>query len=181
MFLITFRRSLQVFRPSTQFIATILGCAVLFSSGVCDAKLKEGELFPSPKVAGFPGAKKFDLKSLQGKAVIVDFWASWCEPCKLELPALEKIFRKYQKQGLIVVGVNVDDDVKEAKAFLKSSPVSFDLVHDKGQKTSSLIGIEKMPTSFILSNGKIIKKHEAFRSGDEKKIEAEVRSVLGLK
>jgi thiol-disulfide isomerase/thioredoxin len=116
-------------------------------------------------------------KRLNEKVVIVDFWASWCEPCKVELPALEKLHKKY-KGKLTVIGVNVDDDMNEAKNFLKDHPVSFDLVHDKGQKIAGEIGIEKMPTSFILSKGKIIKVHQAFRPGDEQKIEAEVKKIL---
>jgi thiol-disulfide isomerase/thioredoxin len=147
-------------------------------SAAAEAKLKEGEQFPIIKVSQFSGKPKVDMaKRLNEKVVIVDFWASWCEPCKVELPALEKLHKKY-KGKLTVIGVNVDDDMNEAKNFLKDHPVSFDLVHDKGQKIAGEIGIEKMPTSFILSKGKIIKVHQAFRPGDEQKIEAEVKKIL---
>jgi peroxiredoxin len=68
--------------------------------------------------------------------------------------------------------------MNDAKAFLKDHPVGFDLVHDKGQKVSQELGIQKMPTSFILSEGKVVKVHEAFREGDDKKIDAEVKKIL---
>jgi thiol-disulfide isomerase/thioredoxin len=142
------------------------------------AKLKEGDEFPALKVVDFPGAPKWKPELLKGKVVIVDFWASWCEPCKVELPALNKLYKKYKSKGLMVVGINVDDDAKEAKAFLKDHPVSFPLAHDKGQKNAGEMGIEKMPTSFILSGGKVVRLHEAFREGDEKKIEGEIKKLL---
>ncbi len=155
-------------------VITVVG----FSVQNADAKLKEGEEFPLIKVSQFAGKPKVDLaKKLKGKVVIVDFWASWCEPCKIELPALAKLHKKY-KGKLVIIGVNVDDNLNDAKTFLKDHPVGFDLVHDKGQKVSAELGIEKMPTSFILSNGKIVKVHEAFREGDEKKIDAEVKKLL---
>lgn len=143
-----------------------------------EAKLKEGQEFPALKVAPFPGKDKVDAAKFKGKVVIVDFWASWCEPCKVELPALNKLHQKY-KGKVVVIGVNVDENLNDAKTFLKDHPVGFDLVHDKGQKNAGELGIEKMPTSFILSNGKIVKVHEAFREGDDKKIDAEVKKLLG--
>lgn len=149
-----------------------------FSTVNAEAKLKEGDEFPVIKVSQFAGQPKVDLaKKLKGKVVIVDFWASWCEPCKIELPALAKLHKKY-KGKLVVIGVNVDDNINDAKAFLKDHPVGFDLVHDKGQKVAEELGIQKMPTSFILSEGKIVKVHEAFRAGDDKKIDAEVKKLL---
>lgn len=170
-----FSSRFETIKRSAAMFSVALG---LVLSLPAEAKLKEGDEFPVIKVSQFAGKPKVDMaKKLKGKVVIVDFWASWCEPCKLELPALEKLHKKY-KGKLTIIGVNVDDDVNSAKGFLKDHPVSFDLVYDKGQKIAGEIGIEKMPTSFILSNGKIVKVHEAFRAGDEKKIDAEVKKIL---
>lgn len=149
----------------------------LFLAPVAEAKLKEGQEFPALKTVAFPGKAKVDAAKFKDKVVIVDFWASWCEPCKIELPALNKLFKKY-KGKVVIIGVNVDDNLNDAKTFLKEHPVDFDLVHDKGQKNATDLGIEKMPTSFILANGKIVKIHEAFRAGDEKKIDQELKKLL---
>ncbi|MBN8539630.1 MAG: TlpA family protein disulfide reductase [Deltaproteobacteria bacterium] len=163
--------------------ATVLlgaGISLSSSNAYADGKLniKEGDQFPIIKVSQFAGKDKVDMaKKLKGKVVIVDFWASWCEPCKIELPALAKLHKKY-KGKLVVIGVNVDDNMNDAKSFLKDHPVGFDLVHDKGQKVSQELGIQKMPTSFILSEGKVVKVHEAFREGDDKKIDAEIKKIL---
>ena len=167
-------RSFNVFHIGSFLTAIALSVCL---TSQAQAKLKEGQDFPALKVTGFPGAKKVDAAKYKGKVVIVDFWASWCEPCKIELPALNKLHKKY-KGKLVVIGVNVDENLNDAKSFLKDHPVGFDLVHDKGQKNANEFGIEKMPTSFILSGGKIVKVHEAFRAGDEKKIEEEVKKLL---
>jgi thiol-disulfide isomerase/thioredoxin len=183
--LIAFSRNETVFNPRKMAAAV---AAILFGIGIslsstnayADGKLKikEGDEFPIIKVSQFAGKGKVDMaKKLKGKVVIVDFWASWCEPCKIELPALAKLHKKY-KGKLVVIGVNVDDNMNDAKSFLKDHPVGFDLVHDKGQKVSQELGIQKMPTSFILSEGKVVKVHEAFREGDDKKIDAEVKKIL---
>lgn len=158
--------------------AVTIGVTALAGIDSASAKLKENDAWPEMKVAVFPGKPKLEAEKLQGKAVIVDFWASWCEPCKVELPALNMLYKKYKNKGLVVVGINVDDNVADAKTFLKDHPVDFALAHDKGQANAGKFGIEKMPTSFILSKGKIVRVHEAFRPGDEKKIEAEIKKLL---
>lgn len=174
----TERSPRKMFRFETLLNAPIaLLAAMLLFAPNAHAKLKEGMDFPSLKVAPFPGKPVVDAGKFKGKVVIVDFWASWCEPCKIELPALNKLHEKY-KGKLVVIGVNVDENLNDAKTFLKSHPVGFDLVHDKGQKNAGELGIEKMPTSFILANGKIVKLHEAFRAGDEKKMDEEVKKLL---
>jgi thiol-disulfide isomerase/thioredoxin len=163
------------------FLATCAGAVTITFSSLpsAHAKLavKEGDEFPVLKVRNFPGKPKVAPDKFKGKVVIVDFWASWCEPCKVELPALDKLHKKY-KGKLTVIGVNVDENLNEARAFLKDHPVGFDLVYDKGMENSNKLSIQKMPTSFILSDGKIVKVHEAFRAGDEKKIEAEIKKLL---
>jgi thiol-disulfide isomerase/thioredoxin len=159
------------------FLSAIAITALLAPTAHAKLSLKEGQDFPSLKTAEFPGKGKLDESKFKGKVVIVDFWASWCEPCKVELPALNKLHKKFGGK-LTVIGVNVDEKTEDAKAFLKDHPVGFDLVHDKGMKSANALGIEKMPTSFILSNGKIVKIHEAFREGEDAKMEAEIKKVL---
>ncbi len=153
--------------------------ALSFSiTSTANAKLKEGAEFPPLVSAPFPGAPKVDAtKIMKGKVVIVDFWASWCEPCKIELPALNALHKKF-KGKVMIVGINVDDDINEAKTFLKEHGVSFPLAYDKDKKMVNALEISTMPTSFILSEGKIVKIHSGFRAGDEKKIEAEIKSLL---
>lgn len=169
--------SSKLARFATALVTIFVMSSVSLSTAEAKLNVKEGDDFPALKVMDFPGKAKVTAAKYKGKVVIVDFWASWCEPCKIELPALNKLHKKY-KGKLVVIGVNVDDNLNEARAFLKDHPVGFDLVFDKGQKNSESLGIQKMPTSFILSGGKIVKIHEAFREGDDKKIDAEIKKLL---
>lgn len=158
-------------------LTTVFALSFSFTS-TANAKLKEGAEFPALVSAPFPGAPKVDAaKLMKGKVVIVDFWASWCEPCKIELPALNALHKKF-KGKVMIVGINVDDDINEAKSFLKEHGVSFPLAYDKDKKMVTTLEISTMPTSFILSEGKIVKIHSGFRAGDEKKIEEEIKSLL---
>lgn len=158
-------------------LTTVFALSFSFTPSA-NAKLKEGADFPTLVSAPFPGAPKVDAaKLMKAKVVIVDFWASWCEPCKIELPALNALHKKF-KGKVMIVGINVDDDINEAKSFLKEHGVSFPLAYDKDKKMVNTLEISTMPTSFILSEGKIVKIHSGFRAGDEKKIEEEIRSLL---
>jgi cytochrome c biogenesis protein CcmG, thiol:disulfide interchange protein DsbE len=123
---------------------------------------------------------RVDLNSLKGKVVIVDFWASWCGPCKQEMPILEKLYKKYKDRGLVVVGVSVDQDLANVKTFLKTMPVSFPIAHDGGHEVANRFKPPKMPSSYIVDrNGVVRHVHGGYRDGDAAKFEAEVTALLG--
>jgi len=114
-----------------------------------------------------------------GKVIVVDFWASWCGPCKEAMPALEKVHRKYRKKGLIVVGVNVDSEKRLGQEFLKSNPVSFKVAYDKERKLASILPVRTMPSSYVLDRtGKVRYIHEGFHSGTPGHLENQVRKLL---
>ena len=105
-----------------------LGTIVVMSLAListANAKVKVGQVFPDFTLNKLsePSAS-LKLSSLKGKVVIIDFWASWCEPCKVELPILNKINKKFQGKGLEIIGVNEDKEPTEANSFLKESGVS---------------------------------------------------------
>src|SRR5256885_339024 len=108
--------------------------AGLFSFSASATKLKAGQTFPAATLKKLGANAQSKLSQYKGKTVIVDFWASWCEPCKKEVPALNALFKKYKRKGLVVVGVNVDDEEKTAKDFLKDTHVDFPIFHDAGKK-----------------------------------------------
>jgi thiol-disulfide isomerase/thioredoxin len=143
------------------------------------AKIKEGDAFPKGKMERLEGGA-FDFAAHAGKVVVVDFWASWCEPCKIELPALNKLHKKLASKGLVIVGVNVDETRDDAKGFLKSHPVEFPIVYDGAKK--ELIGkvdVQTMPTSLIIDKtGKVRAIHRGYREGDAEKFEKEILALL---
>lgn len=176
-----------------KFLFKMTLLAVLMISGVAEAKkLKAGEAFPSEGLNGLkvfaegrgPGAQKgsWSVEKTKGKVVLVDFWASWCGPCKDALPAYDKLYKKYAKQGLVVVGVNVDDELKSGQDFLKEHPVAFPHVFDQGKKLVSSVGVETMPTSFLVGrDGKVSEVHLGFRTGDAKKMDDKIARLLKSK
>ncbi len=143
------------------------------------AKLKVDEKFPEYNLKELGSEKKSTKAQTKGKVVIVDFWASWCEPCKKEIPALNKIFKKYKAKGLLVVGINVDEAENTAKDFLKDHKVDFLRLYDVGKKLADQCALATMPSSFVLDRTGTIKFiHAGYHDGDPAKFEAEIKMLF---
>jgi DsbE subfamily thiol:disulfide oxidoreductase len=162
------------------FKVLALGAILLFSiSGHAAKKVDVGTSFPEFSLNDIRSGKPMKLAALRGKVTIIDFWASWCEPCKKELPFLDALSKSHKSKGLNVIGVNVDDDKKDALEFLKKVPVAFVVVHDAGKKLVETIGIPTMPTSFVVdAKGKVRFKHAGFSDKDPELIKKEVETLL---
>ena len=150
-------------------------CAVL--SGTASAGVKTGESFP--ELASFKLEGKLpDIT--KAKVVMVDFWASWCEPCKQSFPVMEDLHQRYSKDGLVIIAVNVDENRADMEAFLKKNAVSFAVLRDANQKLVERTGVATLPTSFLIDQaGKVRFLHNGFRGADtRKKYDEEIQSLL---
>lgn len=159
---------------------TLLSLAVLFALLSVDQALalEVGAKLPEIGLTDMSG-KEVTAASLAGKVVIVDFWASWCGPCKEELPGLEKLYKKYAARGLVVVGVSVDSKREKASDFAKLHKLSFPIVHDVAHAVAGRYKPEKMPSSFIIDSKGIVRHvHAGFVSGDIAKFEKEILALL---
>lgn len=119
------------------------------------------------------------LKQFAGKVVYLDFWASWCAPCKTSFPLLNKLHQKLKAQGFEVVAVNLDEDKANGEKFLQEVPVDFTVLRDASGEWADKFVVDSMPTSFIIDkNGVVQKIHHGFVSDDITEIEAKVMELL---
>ena len=136
-------------RVSTLFAVLLAACAPA-PRGTSTPPVAVGA--PAPALAGtaLDGAA-LDLAALRGRVVLVDFWASWCEPCRRELPELEALHRRYHDAGLTVLGVNIDEERAVVDAFLRDQvPVTFPVLHDPTQTLADRWAPPKMPTLYLV-------------------------------
>lgn len=123
--------------------------------------------------------KVVKLSDLRGKVVLVDFWASWCAPCREELPVLEKLHQKYAAQGLVIVGVNADSERENMTKFLRRTKLTFRVVHDAERKVASRYAPPKMPSSYLIDKKGLVRYvHSGFKASDAPALENEIKTLL---
>jgi thiol-disulfide isomerase/thioredoxin len=165
-------------KPHLIVLALAAGCSAgLLPSTATAAGVKTGD--PFPDLASFQLEGKLP-EPLKDKVVMIDFWASWCEPCKASFPAMEALQKKYGPQGLVVIAVNVDEKKSDMEDFLKKNPASFAVVRDAKQKLVEKASIATMPSSFLIDRaGKVRFIHTGFRGEEtKKKYEQEIETLL---
>jgi thiol-disulfide isomerase/thioredoxin len=121
-----------------------------------------------------------NLQALSGKVVIVDFWASWCKPCKEEMPYFIGLYEKYKENGLVIIAVNLDENKEKLTGFIEKlgTEVPYYIIHDKESKIAGDYKIETMPTSFVIDKKGIIRyKHEGFENSFKELFENEIKKL----
>ena len=150
--------------------------AMLAAAGALALEVQEPA--PQPPVATADG-KPFDWATLRGKVVLVDFWASWCGPCRQAFPAYDAMGRRHADAGFVVLGVNVDEERADAERFLKAVPATFTVVFDAGGQAPKAYGVKAMPSSYLVGrDGRVRAVHVGFKPSDSEKIEAAVLAAL---
>jgi len=136
-----------------------------------------GDRAPVIVSTDFATGKPFHLDSLTGNVVLIDFWASWCGPCRRSFPFLERMQGKFAGQGLKVIAVSLDEDSNNVRIFLDSVPVHFTILHDPVGSAAEAFGVAAMPTSFLLDKeGRILGRFEGGEHFREE--EAAIESLL---
>ncbi|HTS85607.1 MAG TPA: TlpA disulfide reductase family protein [Usitatibacter sp.] len=137
---------------------------------------------PPPEIAGprldAPG-QSIALSSLKGKVVYVDFWASWCAPCRISFPVLDALYRENRPRGFVVIGVNKDVSAADAKKFLAKVPVTFPLVGDANDAIAKAYDVKTMPSGYLIDRkGVVHKVHRGFTPETGPAIREEIEALL---
>ncbi|MDD5758986.1 MAG: redoxin family protein [Desulfobulbaceae bacterium] len=111
--------------------------------------------FSLPDTDGTP----LSSKSFQGKVMLINFWATWCAPCRGEMPALDTLQQEYKGKGLVIIGINIDNDLGQVKQFIKDTNTKFLILHDPEMRTHDSYKVTSYPTTFLVDRKGIIQKY----------------------
>jgi peroxiredoxin len=119
------------------------------------------------------------LAEQRGQVVMLNFWASWCGPCRKEMPLLEEMSKRYSAAGFVLYGVNVEEDNTDAKKLIKELGVTFPILYDTESKASSLYNVDAMPTTVVIDKkGAIRFVNRGYKAGDEVKYREQIRELI---
>jgi peroxiredoxin len=125
------------------------------------------------------GGGALSLADLKGQVVLINFWASWCGPCRQEMPVLEQLYKKYKAGGFTLLGVNVEPKSADAASFLQSTPVSFPIVFDADSHVSKLYEVSGMPSTVIVDRkGTVRYVHHGYKPGEESEYLDQIRTLM---
>ncbi len=144
--------------------------------------LEEGDRAPDFQARSVSGDAEVVLHELRGKVVLVDFWASWCAPCNAAMPQLEKLSKEFPADQFVVLGVNVDKKLEDARRALERRPVTYPNASDPTGMLPKRFGLETMPTTYLIDQNGIVRLvHRGFRNGDMDEIRAQIEKLLAKK
>ena len=131
--------------------------------------------FSLPSLAG----ETQNLGALRGKVVFLNFWATWCGPCRLEMPSMEALYKQNREKGLEIIAINCGEGRQEVQAFMKENGLSFPALLDEDGKVSSSYGIQAIPTSYIIDrNGNIVSRLVGSINWNTAKIQTAIEALL---
>ena len=123
--------------------------------------------------------KNLRLSEMRGEVVLINFWASWCGPCRQEMPELEAIYQKYQSLGFTIFGINVDKDRAMADKVLNSTTLSFPILFDSDNAVTELYKVDAMPTTVIVDrSGKVRFIHRGYKPGYEDEYIKQIKTLI---
>jgi peroxiredoxin len=158
----------------TYFI--VMGVISLSMSTASAAKV--GDLAPNFTLKSTTGAN-FRLSELRGEVVMINFWATWCPPCRQEMPVLEKLYSRYRNLGFQLLGVSIDEKSAKAKNMAKRLKVNYPILFDSAKSVSELYDVDAMPTTVMVDrDGRVRHIYRGYLPGHEGKYRANIRGLL---
>jgi peroxiredoxin len=162
----------------TTAISPLLGATLLAAAGWASAAATVGAAAPDFTLRTLNGPN-MRLQEQRGKVVLVNFWATWCGPCRKEMPHLNRLSDKYKSAGLVMMGVNVDDDVRKAAEVAGKLAVSFPVLLDTDKAVSKLYDLNAMPSTMVIDrSGRVRYLHRGYQDGYENQYDQQIRELL---
>jgi peroxiredoxin len=153
-------------------LVTVFAATSLASSGL------EGQMAPDFALKSSTG-ENLRLSEYRGDVVMINFWATWCGPCRQEMPLLNELYTRYERVGFNLLGVNIDDDSRRAMQMIEELGVDFPVLFDSRKDVSKLYEVEAMPVTVLVDReGNVRYVHHGYKPGYEDKYLDQVRSLL---
>ena len=153
-------------------VLSILAATSLASSGM------EGQVEPDFVLKSTTG-ENLRLSEYRGDVVMINFWATWCGPCRQEMPLLDELYGRYHRVGFNLLGVNIDDDTERALRMVEELDLHFPVVFDTRKEVSRLYNVEAMPATILVDReGNIRHVHHGYKPGYEDKYLDQIRALL---
>ena len=169
------RRPARVRAGSLRVVASI---AFAIVAGTASSAIAPATVAPDFTLHAM-GGPNLRLKEQRGRVVMVNFWATWCAPCRQEMPHLNRLYEKYRGAGFVLLGVNVDDDTSKAAEVAAKLGVTFPVLLDTEKSVSKLYDLSTMPSTVIIDrDGKVRYVHRGYLAGYEENYEKQIRELL---
>jgi len=163
---------------ATAPLQAVLALLALVGSASAGA-VQPGQPAPAFESAALTGGAPIRLADSLGKVVYLDFWASWCGPCRLSLPWMERLSQDYGARGLVVIAVNVDEKTADGRAFLQRFPVDFAVAVDPRGDVASLYDVQDMPSSYLIDRRGVVRAvHRGFNPQAARSVRDEALALL---
>ncbi len=151
---------------------------VIFAASSLASSSLEGQPAPDFVLKSATG-ENLRLSEFRGDVVMINFWATWCGPCRQEMPLLDDLYGRYQRVGFSLLGVNIDDDSRRAMQMVQELGVKFPVLFDESKEVSRLYQVEAMPVTVLIDrNGTVRHVHHGYKPGYEEKYLTEIRTLL---
>lgn len=160
------------------FAAGLASLVLLLANPLFASSVKLSEAAPDFTLKSLQGPN-LRLEEYRGQVVLINFWASWCGPCRQEMPILDRLHQRYEDTGFAVLGVNVEGEVKPAKEIVDKTNVTFPVLIDEGQVVSELYDLEAMPSTVVVDRDGVVRYvHRGYKPGDEAKYVEVVKKLI---
>lgn len=159
-------------------LRVLIAGALALVTGLAGSAASTSQAAPDFTLRSLDG-RNVRLQELRGQVVMVNFWASWCAPCRVEMPHLNRLADKYRSSGFTLLGVNVDDDLKNGSAAAVKMGVHFPVLHDADKRVVKMYDVATMPSTVLIDrDGRVRYLHRGYREGYEETYDKQVRELL---